>query len=152
MLRILLSCLRYDLRFPDIENVGVTGRHLTSFMMAGQHAFNYPKEGYWIDRTIELNYKFLTEVLGVKKEKLIYNEDVWAMGDFSEFGPSLEFFSGGAELGNNVFTQFESMNGQVHELPGKVVDVGWGFDRLLWFYTGYDNIYEGRVSRCDKGH
>ena len=44
------------LRFNDIPNTGVTGRHFTSFMMAGQHAFNYPKEGYWRDRTIKLNY------------------------------------------------------------------------------------------------
>ncbi len=130
------------LRFGDVENVGVTGRHLTSFMMAGQHAFNYPKEGYWRDRTIELNYKFLTKELGVKKDTLTYNEDVWAMGDFSEFGPCLESFSGGVELVNSVFTQFESINGAVKELRGQVVDVGWGFERLLWFYTGFDNIYE----------
>ena len=130
------------LRFGDIENVGVTGRHLTSFMMAGQHAFNYPKEGYWRDRTIELDYKFLTKELGVKKETLTYNEDVWAMGDFSEFGPCLEGFSGGSELVNNVFTQFESVNGQVKELKAQVVDVGWGFERLLWFYTGFDNVYD----------
>ena len=38
------------LRFNDIENVGVTGSHFTSFMMANQTAFNYPKEGYWRDR------------------------------------------------------------------------------------------------------
>ena len=130
------------LRFGDIENVGVTGRHLTSFMMAGQHAFNYPKEGYWRDRTMELDYKFLIDVLGVKKDKLVYNEDVWAMGDFSEFGPCLEGFSNGLELVNNVFTQFESINGEIKELKGQVVDVGWGFERLLWFYTGFDNIYD----------
>ncbi len=130
------------LRFPDVENVGVTGRHFTSFMMAGQHAFNYPKEGYWIDRTIELNYKFLTGMLGVKKDNLVYNEDVWAMGDFSEFGPSLESFANGAELVNSVFTQFESINGRIKELPGLVVDVGWGFERLMWFYTGFDNAYD----------
>ncbi|MGC8479138.1 MAG: alanine--tRNA ligase [Candidatus Micrarchaeia archaeon] len=130
------------LRFGDIENVGITGRHMTSFMMAGQHAFNYPKEGYWRDRTIELDYKFLTNILGVKKEDLIYNEDVWAMGDFSEFGPCLEGFSNGLELVNNVFTQFESTNNKIKELSSQVVDVGWGFERLLWFYTGFDNVYE----------
>jgi alanyl-tRNA synthetase len=130
------------LRFPDIENVGVTGRHFTSFMMAGQHSFNYPKEGYWRDRTIELNYKFLTGMLGVKRENLLYNEDVWAMGDFSEFGPCLESFSNGVELVNSVFTQFESVNGKAKELPDMVVDVGWGFERLMWFYTGFDNAYD----------
>lgn len=130
------------LRFGDIENVGVTGRHLTSFMMAGQHSFNYPKEGYWRDTTMDLDYKFLTEILKVKKDELVYNEDVWAMGDFSEFGPCLEGFSNGLELVNNVFTQFESVNGKIKELNAKVVDVGWGFERLLWFYTGFDNIYD----------
>jgi len=131
------------MRFGDIENVGVTGRHFTSFMMAGQHSFNYPKEGYWKDRTIELNYELLTKVLGVKREDLVYNEDVWAMPDFSEFGPSLESFANGSELVNSVFTQFEYTGGVIKELEGKVVDVGWGLDsRLLWFYTGHDTAYE----------
>ncbi len=130
------------LRFGDIQNIGVTGGHFTSFMMAGQHAFDYPKHGYWRDRTIELNYKYLTEVLGIKKEEVVYHEDVWAMGDFSEFGPSLEFFSKGIELGNNVFTQFEYAGGKIGELEGKVVDVGWGFDRQLWYATGFDTAYE----------
>ena len=138
------------LRFGDIENVGVTGRHFTSFMMAGQHAFNYPKEGYWKDRTIELNYNFLTKVLGVKKNDLVYNEDVWAMPDFSEFGPSLETFAGGSELVNSVFTQFECVNGKVSELAGKVVDVGWGFERLLWFYTGHEDAYDAVFSDTIK--
>lgn len=130
------------LRFSDIENTGVTGRHFTSFMMAGQHAFDWPEKGYWRDRTIELNYKFLTEVLGIRKEGLVYTEDVWAMGDFSEFGPCLESFSCGLELVNSVFTQYESVNGLIKELKSKVVDVGWGFERLLWFYTGFDSAYE----------
>jgi alanyl-tRNA synthetase len=130
------------LRFGDTENVGITGRHLTSFMMAGQHAFNWPTEGYWRDRTIELDYKFLINKLKVDKNSLIFHEDVWAMGDFSEFGPCLESFSNGLELLNSVFTQFESHNGNVKELDGKVVDVGWGFERLLWYYTGFNNIYE----------
>ncbi len=130
------------MRFNDIPNVGVTGRHMTSFMMAGQHAFNYPKEGYWVDRTIELNYGFLTGELGVKKEELTYIEDVWAMGDFSEFGPCLESFANGLELVNSVFTEFEFTNGKVRELDGKVVDVGWGFERLIWFYTRKQTAYD----------
>ena len=130
------------LRFNDIPNVGITGRHMTSFMMAGQHAFNYPKEGYWKDETIRLNYDFLTKELGVKSSKLTYLEDVWAMGDFSEFGPSLESFSGGLELVNSVFTEFEYTNGKINELKSKVVDVGWGFERLMWFKSGAPTIYD----------
>ncbi len=130
------------MRFTDTANVGLTGRHLTSFMMAGQHAFNYPKEGYWRDKTIELNYKVLTDLVGVKKKELSYIEDVWAMGDFSEFGPCLESFSNGVEIVNSVFTQFEYVDNKIEELKGKVVDVGWGFERLLWFYCGTDTIYD----------
>ncbi len=130
------------LRFNDIENVGVTGRHFTAFTMAGQQSFNYPKEGYWRDKTIELNFNYLTNVLGVKKEELRYNEDVWAMGDFSEFGPSLESFANGLEIVNSVFTQFEYANNKIKELDGKVVDVGWGLERLMWFYSGSDSAFE----------
>jgi len=130
------------LRFNDIPNTGVTGRHLTSFMMANQTAFNYPKEGYWRDRTIELNFKVLTSLLGIDKNDITYIEDVWAMGDFSEFGPCLESFAHGLELVNSVFTQFSYENGKINELPGKVVDVGWGFERLLWYYSGMQTAYD----------
>ncbi len=136
------------MRFNDIPNIGVTGRHYTSFMMANQTSFNYPKAGYWRDRTIELNYKYLTAMLGVRKEDLTYVEDVWAMGDFSEYGPSLEFFANGLELGNNVFTQFEYSNGRVSELPGKVVDVGWGLDaREMWYYAGTQTAFDAVFRR-----
>ncbi|MDE1811164.1 MAG: glycine--tRNA ligase subunit alpha, partial [Candidatus Micrarchaeota archaeon] len=126
----------------------------TAFMMPGQHAFNYPKEGYWRDRTIELNYKLLTSVLGVKKKDLTYVEDTWAMGDFSEFGPSLESFANGLELVNSVFTQFEYADGKVKELSAKVVDVGWGFERLMWFYSGaqtaYDTVFKNQLDYIHK--
>ncbi|MGC8496236.1 MAG: alanine--tRNA ligase [Candidatus Micrarchaeia archaeon] len=130
------------LRFNDIPNTGVTGRHMTSFMMANQTAFNYPQEGYWRDRTIELNFKVLTELLGIDKKDITYIEDVWAMGDFSEFGPCLESFAHGLELVNSVFTQFSYSEGKIEELKGKVVDVGWGFERLLWYYSGTQTAYD----------
>lgn len=134
------------LRFKDIENAGVTGEHFTGFMMANQTAFNYPKEGYWRDRTMELNFEFLTKVLGLEEDSMTYHEDVWAMPDFSGFGPSLEAFSKGVELCNNVFTQFELTEKGIKELDTKAVDVGWGFERNLWFYTGMSNAYEAAFS------
>ncbi|MCL4381111.1 MAG: alanine--tRNA ligase [Candidatus Marsarchaeota archaeon] len=129
------------LRFNDISNVGITGRHMTSFMMAGQHSFDYPRQGYWKDETIELNFDFLVNKLGVGRQDLTYVEDVWAMGDFSEFGPCLESFSNGLELVNSVFTEFE-FDGQVKEIGSKVVDVGWGFERLMWFHSGAQTAYD----------
>lgn len=134
------------LRFGDIENVGITGGHFTAFMMANQTAFNYPKEGYWRDRTMKLNFELLTKLLEISEEDVIYHEDVWAMPDFSVFGPSLEAFPKGLEIVNNVFTQFELVGNRIRELASKVVDVGWSFEKNLWFYTGYSSAYEATFS------
>jgi len=132
------------LRFPDIANIGVTGRHLSGFMMAGQHSFG--KEGYWREDCIQYNYEFLTNVLGVKKEELTYAEDVWSMPDYSAFGPCIESFSCGSELVNSVFMQYY-WDGKQKELPLRVIDVGWGFERLLWYYRGDSTIYDSTFPR-----
>jgi alanyl-tRNA synthetase len=129
------------LRFNDIPHVGFTGRHLSSFIMAGQHSFNWPKEGYWRDETIRLDFEFLTKELGIKKEEITFIEDVWAMNDFSEFGACLEAFSKGLEIVNAVFTEFSYLN-EIKELPKKVVDVGWGFERVVWFKKTLINLHE----------
>ena len=133
------------LRFPDIQNVGVTGKHLTSFIMSGQHAFGYPKEGYFKDRCLELNFEFLNKEMGIPETELIYNEDIWAMPDFSAFGPCMETFSKGLELVNSVFMQFQKSGDWFKELDMKVIDVGWGHERLVWFSNGtpasYDSLF-----------
>ncbi|MDH5646045.1 MAG: alanine--tRNA ligase-related protein, partial [Candidatus Heimdallarchaeota archaeon] len=36
-------CIRFGGEFSDLDNVGRTGRHLTSFVMFGQHSFNSKK-------------------------------------------------------------------------------------------------------------
>ena len=138
------------LRFNDIPNVGVTGRHHTSFIMSGQHSFG----GYWKDRCIELNFRFLTEVMGVPDTELTYKEDLWTMPDFSAFGPCIETFSKGLELVNSVFMQFTRKGNSYRELPLKVIDVGWGHERLCWFSqgtpTGYDAVFEPVISFMKK--
>ncbi len=143
------------LRFPDIANIGVTGRHFSCFMMAGQHAFNPPKEGYWKDECLQYNFDCLTQVIGVDKNEVAYGEDVWNMPDFSAFGPCIEAFSKGSELVNSVFMQFRAnASGAYEELPCKVIDVGWGFERLLWFYNGnltaYDSVFPREVEFMKK--
>jgi alanyl-tRNA synthetase len=133
------------LRFNDIPNVGITGRHHSCFMMPGQHAFNMPKEGYGKDKCIDLNFKFFTEAMGVPKEELIYMEDLWAMPDFSALGPYIETFSRGLELVNSGYMQFSLANGGLKDLPMKAIDVGWGLERLCWFSngtpTGYESVF-----------
>lgn len=126
------------LRFNDIPNVGVTGRHHTSFIMGGQHSFGK----YWKDECIDHNFNFLHKVMGIPKDKLIYTEDVWSMPDFSQFGPCMETFSMGLELVNSVFSQFTKSGDSYTELPQKVIDVGWGHERLVWFSNGTFNGYE----------
>ncbi len=135
------------LRFPDIANVGVTGRHFTCFMMAGQHSFNYPKEGYWKEKCLEYNFKYLTEVLGIAPQDITYGEDVWNMPDFSAFGPCIESFAHGSELVNSVFMQYRAANDGFSELEMKVIDVGWGFERLLWYYNGTQSAYDSVFPR-----
>ncbi len=126
------------LRFPDIPNIGVTGRHFSSFIMSGQHSFG----GYWKDRCLQLNFEFLSSVMGIPEKELTYAEDIWAMPDFSGFGPCIETFSRGLELVNSVFTEFTKKGNSYEELPLKVIDVGWGHERLAWFSNGTHTAYD----------
>ncbi len=136
-------CLRFGGEFSDIDNIGKTGRHLTCFVMGGQHAFNSKRltTGYWMDRCIEHNFKFLTEDMQIPKEEIIYMPSVWVGG--GNFGPSLESFSRGNEIVNSVFTQYEILpDGSYREMDMTVIDVGWGLERIAWFTQGTPTIYE----------
>ncbi len=139
------------LRFNDIENVGVTGKHLTCFQMSGQHAFNDGKGGYWKDECMQYNFEFLTKELSINKEEIVYLEDVWTMPDLSAFGPCIEAHVRGLEIVNNVFMEFYMDNGQIKQLPTRVVDVGWGHERLVWFsqgtYTLYDAVFKPIIDK-----
>lgn len=131
------------LRFVDVANVGVTGRHHTSFVMFGQHAFNTEKTGlfYWKNEALEHDYHYLTQVIGVKKEDLTFQEEVWVGG--GTFGPSIEYAANGAELGNCVFMQYEELeDGNSRELKTKVIDMGAGLERLAWYTTGAPTSYD----------
>lgn len=145
---------QHCLRFNDVGNVGVTGRHYTGFVMFGQHAFNTPEKGtfYWKNEALEHDYNYLTQVIGVKKEDLVFMEDVWAGG--GTFGPSIEYYANGIELGNCVFMQFQELDdGNVRELPTKVIDMGAGLERLAWYTNGLPTSYEstfGQVVRNMK--
>ncbi|MHA1722971.1 MAG: alanine--tRNA ligase [Candidatus Baldrarchaeia archaeon] len=136
-------CLRFGGKgFNDVDNVGRTGRHFSLFVMGGQHAFNSDKwKGYWINRCIELNFKFLTEDLKIPPEEITYREDVWIGG--GNFGPCLEAFAKGLEIVNNVFMQYEVLpDGSYQEMKIRVIDVGWGIERICWFSQGTPTAYE----------
>lgn len=136
-------CLRFGGKgFNDVDNVGRTGRHFSLFVMGGQHAFNSDRwKSYWIDRCIELNFKFLTEELKIPPEEITYREDVWIGG--GNFGPCLEAFAKGLEIVNNVFMQYEVLpDGSYQEMKIRVIDVGWGIERICWFSQGTPTAYE----------
>ena len=127
------------LRFKDLENVGVTGRHFSSFCMIGQHSIPNDK-GYWKDECVDLDYRLVTEQFGIQKEKVVFVEDVWAGG--GSFGSSLEYFVNGLELGNAVFTEFQGELGKHTTLDQKVIDMGAGLERFAWITMGTPTAYD----------
>lgn len=127
------------LRFKDLENVGVTGRHFSSFCMIGQHSVPN-SEGYWKDECVDLDFRLLTDQFGIKKDEVVFVEDVWAGG--GSFGSSLEYFVRGLELGNAVFTEFQGELGKHTTLDQKVIDMGAGLERFAWITNGTPTAYD----------
>jgi len=136
-------CIRFGGDFNDLDNIGKTGRHFTTFIMGGQHAF-YGKGlegGYWMDHCIELNWKFLTAEMKIPPEEITYVSSFWLGG--GNFGPTLEAFARGLEFVNNVFMAYELLgNGQYRQMDMRVIDVGWGIERIAWLTQGTPTIYE----------
>ncbi|MBS3106942.1 alanine--tRNA ligase, partial [Candidatus Woesearchaeota archaeon] len=91
---------QFCLRFNDIDNVGITGAHYTGFVMIGQHAFMPPEKWDQAKYFTDI-HEWLTKGLGLPKKEITYHEDAWAGG--GNFGPCMEFFSRGLELGNQVY-------------------------------------------------
>ena len=142
------------IRFPDISNVGVTGRHYTNFVMVGQHAFNTKKTGnfYWKDEAISHDIGYLSH-LGIDEKNIVFLEDVWMGG--GNFGPCIEYFADGLELGNCVFMQYENLpDGGSRELSTKVIDMGAGLERLAWIThaspVSYDIVFGDAVAKMQK--
>ena len=133
---------QFCLRFNDIDNVGITGRHYTGFIMTGHHVFNTPeKYVYFKDEGIEQFYNFFIKVMGLDKKELILHEDIWAGG--GNFGPSIEFFAYGLELGNQVYMQYEQLpDGGYRELRTRVIDMGSGAERWPWIGSGELTSYD----------
>ena len=138
---------QFCLRFNDIDNVGVTGSHMTGFTMIGQHAFvdkkDWNQEKYFSDI-----HNWLKKGLGLKDDEIIFHEDAWAGG--GNFGPCMEFFSYGVELGNQVYMMYEQTPNGNKELPIKVLDMGMGQERNAWFSQGAATIYDASFSDVCK--
>jgi alanyl-tRNA synthetase len=147
------------IRLNDLDSVGRSGRHLTTFEMMAHHAFNTPNEEiYWKDRTVELCDQFIASV-GGDINRVTYKEHPWIGG--GNAGPSVEVLIGGLEIATLVFMSLGKQKSaeQGYELNGemyypmklRIVDTGYGLERLVWASKGsptiYDAVFPEMVSR-----
>jgi alanyl-tRNA synthetase len=137
------------IRLNDLDSVGKSGRHLTCFEMMAHHAFNAPdKEVYWKERTVELCHEFLTKALGIEGKSVSYKEKPWAGG--GNAGPAFEVLVGGLEVATLVFMNMRldpqgsiELYGDKYALmPLRIVDTGYGLERLVWASNGAPSLYE----------
>ena len=127
------------LRFNDIDNVGITGSHYSCFVMIGQLAFE-PPESYTPNEYILHLLKWFTDGMKIPLEEMIIHEDIWTGS--GNFGPSMEFFSRGIELANQVYMQFNETETGRKKLKVNVLDMGLGQERNAWFSNGQSTSYE----------
>ena len=141
------------IRFNDIDNVGRTGSHLTMFEMMAHHVFNSRgRQVYWKDRTVELCFKFLTEVQGADPKVIRFIEAWWEGG--GNAGPCVEVIVGGVEAATLVFMQYKMKDGKQSPMDMQVVDTGYGLERLTWLSQGtptaYDAIFGDVLLRLEE--
>lgn len=130
-----------SIRLKDIDNVGRSGRHFTLFFMGGHHAFNSRgKNVYWNDKTVALCHEFLTKELRIKPAEISYIQDFWEGG--GNAGEDFEVNVRGLEVATLVFMQYASTDGKYSPLPMKIVDTGYGIERLAWLSQGTASSYE----------
>jgi alanyl-tRNA synthetase len=140
------------IRLADIDNTGLTaGRHMTIFEMGGHHAFNYPeKKVYWKDETVRYCFDFYTNKMGIQPERVTLKESVWMGG--GNAGPCFEVAVGGLETATLVFMEYEvKPEGEWVPLPLKIVDTGYGIERMAWLSqgapTGFHAVYGELVDK-----
>ena len=96
------------IRLTDVDAVGRSGRHLTTFEMMAHHVFNRPAEGqvyYWMNECVEFCDDLLVNVLGIDANEITYVENPWSGG--GNAGPAVEVIVGGLELATLVFMTME---------------------------------------------
>ncbi|NPV63391.1 MAG: alanine--tRNA ligase [Methanotrichaceae archaeon] len=143
-LTISQPCIRLD----DLDSVGRSGRHLTTFEMMAHHVFNTrEREIYWKDRTVALCDELLRG-LGMDPLAVTYKENPWAGG--GNAGPSVECMVAGLELATLVFMDLKATPSGSIEIKGEryqkmdnyIVDTGYGLERFVWASKGSPTIYD----------
>ncbi|HIH28989.1 MAG TPA: alanine--tRNA ligase [Thermoplasmata archaeon] len=137
------------IRLNDLDEVGKSGRHLTTFEMMGHHAFNKNiNEIYWKEETVAYCDEFFRKKIGIPREAINYKEQLWIGG--GNAGPCVEVLAGGLEIATLVFMNMKEDEHGKTNLDGKqyspnplnIVDTGYGLERIAWFTTGSPTVYE----------
>jgi alanyl-tRNA synthetase len=142
------------IRLNDLDEVGKSGRHLTTFEMMGHHAFNKNiDEIYWKEETVAYCDEFFRKKIGIPREAINYKEQLWIGG--GNAGPCVEVLVGGLEIATLVFMNMkEDEHGGIilenkHYAPNplNIVDTGYGLERIAWFTTGTPTVYETAIPK-----
>jgi len=139
------------IRLTDVDAVGRSGRHLTTFEMMAHHVFNRPEDGeeiYWMETCVSLCHKMLTSTFGIDSSEITYVENPWCGG--GNAGAAVEVIVGGLELATLVFMDMEEHPDGEIELKGdryqkmslQIIDTGYGLERFCWAAAGTPTIYE----------
>lgn len=130
-----------SIRLNDVDNVGRTGRHMTCFTMGSHTVINKPENFiYWEDETIRLCHEFFNSI-GINTEEITFIKSWWKGG--GNEGPCYEVCCRGVELATLVFMQYKTLeNGEREEIPIKVVDTGYGLERIAWISQGTPTAYD----------
>ena len=139
------------IRLNDIDAVGRSGRHLTTFEMMAHHVFNRPDEGkmyYWMEECVKHCHDLLCDTFAIDPKEVTYVENPWSGG--GNAGAAVEVIVGGLELATLVFMNLaEDDDGEVEikgikysEMPLQIIDTGYGLERFCWAAAGTPTIYE----------
>ena len=139
------------IRLNDIDAVGRSGRHLTTFEMMAHHVFNRPDEGkmyYWMEECVKHCHDLLCITFGIDPAEITYVENPWSGG--GNAGAAVEVIVGGLELATLVFMNLEEHeDGDIEikgvkytEMPLQIIDTGYGLERFCWAAAGTPTIYE----------
>jgi alanyl-tRNA synthetase len=139
------------IRLTDVDAVGRSGRHLTTFEMMAHHVFNRPGEGrmfYWMEECVRFCHDLMTDALGINPDEITYVENPWCGG--GNAGAAVEVIVGGLELATLVFMNMEEhpegdvelKGDRYREMPLQIIDTGYGLERFCWAAAGTPTIYE----------
>lgn len=136
-----LEIAQPSIRLNDVDNVGRTGRHMTCFTMGSHTVINKEDDFiYWEDETIRLCHEFF-KYIGINTEEITFIKSWWSGG--GNEGPCYEVCVRGVELATLVFIQYETLeDGSKKEIPIKVVDTGYGLERIAWISQGTPTAYD----------